>query len=139
TLVRVACDGSIEPGLAAEWWSEADGAEWTFVLRADARDWTGAPVTSRDVAESLLAAERSWLEAGGTAGAARARAAPLPLIAGVTLPDERTLRVELQKAVPARTFARPELAVRTSTSYGAWPAGTGVLRPEHAAQSGAPA
>src|SRR5690606_31073623 len=55
TLVRAACDGRIEPALAARWRSDDSGRVWVFTLRADARDWTGAPVTARDVAESWLA------------------------------------------------------------------------------------
>src|SRR5918997_2335902 len=36
------------PGVAARWESSADGREWTFYLRRDARWSNGEPVTARD-------------------------------------------------------------------------------------------
>ncbi|NNE44362.1 MAG: hypothetical protein HKN12_09145, partial [Gemmatimonadetes bacterium] len=36
TLVDVACDGTVTPGLAEKWSGSADGREWTFDLRRDA-------------------------------------------------------------------------------------------------------
>jgi ABC-type oligopeptide transport system substrate-binding subunit len=40
------------PGVAARWESSADGREWTFYLRRDARWTNGEPVTARDFVRS---------------------------------------------------------------------------------------
>ena len=122
TLVRVGCDGRIEPGLAAEWRAEDGGRSWVFKLRDDARDWTGAPVTTRDVAESWLASP----DAPGRRPAGSAE----PRLAALTVLDARTMRAQVGAPVPLHWFARPELAVRTAADTGGWPAGTGPLRPE---------
>jgi len=121
-LVRVGCDGRIEPGLAAQWRAEDGGRSWVFTLRADARDWTGAPVTARDVAESWLASP--------VAPAQGSRAAEAPRLSAVTVLDGRTVRAQVTVPVPLHWFARPELAVRTAAEVGGWPAGTGPLHPE---------
>src|SRR5690606_38248586 len=129
TLVRAACDGRIEPALAARWRSDDSGRVWVFTLRADARDWTGAPVTARDVAESWLASpDAPGQRQPGPAG---------PRFAALTVLDARTLRARVEEPVPLHWFARPELAVRTAARTGGWPAGTGPLVPEpHAPDAG---
>src|SRR5690606_37949312 len=116
-------------GLAGEWRAEADGRAWVFTLRADARDWTGATVTARDVAESWLASP----DAPGQRSAAPAA----PRFASLTVLDARTLRAQVDAPVPLHWFARPELAVRTAARTDGWPAGTGPLRPvTHAPAAG---
>jgi len=122
TLVRVGCDGRIEPGLATEWRAEDGGRSWVFTLRADARDWTGAPVTARDVAESWLASP--------DAPEPRPPGPAEPRIASLTVLDARTLRAEVGAPVTLQWFARPELAVRTAARMDGWPTGTGPLRPD---------
>src|SRR5690606_27735391 len=122
TLVRVACDGRIEPALAAGWRSGDGGRVWTFTLRAGARDWTGAPVSARDVAERWLASP----DAPGPPPSGPAA----PRLASLTVLDARTLRARVEAPVPLHWFARPELAVRTAARTGGWPAGTGPLVPE---------
>ncbi|HEY8469274.1 MAG TPA: ABC transporter substrate-binding protein [Longimicrobiales bacterium] len=138
TLVRLDCEGRTQPGLAAAWRVEEDGRRWTFTLRADARDWTGAPVTAQDVAASWLAAERAARHAGAPGadgllapGGDGMPGAPMPRFTSLAALDARTLRAELAEPVPLRSFALPELAVRTSARVGPWPAGTGPHRPEH--------
>lgn len=54
TLVRPAPDGTkLEPGLAQSWQANADGTEYTFHLRSNAKFSDGAPVTAADVVASL--------------------------------------------------------------------------------------
>lgn len=130
TLVRLRCDGRIEPALASTWRAEDGGRRWVFTLRADARDWTGAPVTARDVAES-------WLASPDAPGP-RPTGPHAPRFASLTVLDARTLSAQVEAPVPLHWFARPELAVRTATRAGGWPGGTGPLRPETDAPASGP-
>jgi peptide/nickel transport system substrate-binding protein len=53
TLVAMADEGAIEPGLAASWSHQGDGKVWRFRLRANARFHDGTPLTSDAVANAL--------------------------------------------------------------------------------------
>jgi peptide/nickel transport system substrate-binding protein len=53
-LLRVTKDGaSVEPALATNWDTSADGLTWTFHLRPDVKFSDGTPLTSNDVKVSL--------------------------------------------------------------------------------------
>lgn len=56
TLVEVASDGQLIPGLAQHWRCSADGLRWRFVLRAGARFHDGSAVTAAAVQRCLEAA-----------------------------------------------------------------------------------
>jgi len=52
-LTALDADGRVIPGVASSWAVGADGLEWTFVLRPEARWSDGRPVTAADFAWSL--------------------------------------------------------------------------------------
>lgn len=111
TLVRLDCNGRLEPGLAAQWTRvEDDGRRWRFTLRDDARFWDGTPVTADDV-------RAAW------AGRVEVPAE------SVTALDARTLSVLLARPDTGapRLFANPLLAVAKPGAPGA-PLGTGPYR-----------
>lgn len=85
TLVAMADEGAIEPGLAESWSSAGDGRVWRFRLRANARFHDGTPLTSATVASAL---ERSR----GTAQGLR--------LAGVTAVTPDGLDVVITTAEP---------------------------------------
>src|SRR5574338_1198619 len=66
TLVRVDCQGRIEPGLAASWTRRPNGGGWRVVVRPGARFPDGQPVTASDVIAS-------WRATGRRTAAALAR------------------------------------------------------------------
>lgn len=81
TLVRVnRVTGALEPRLAREWTSSADGLTWTFKLRDDATFSDGVPFTAADVVftfealydQRVASAMASGFEIGGKPLSARA-------------------------------------------------------------------
>jgi hypothetical protein len=123
TLVRVNCQGRVEGELAESWSVSEDSLEWTFRLRADARDWSGAPVTSNVVGQSWAMTDR----AAADAAVATLRG---PRITEIRALDARTLRARTSERVNDSWFARPELAVaRPSDLPSGWPLGSGPVRP----------
>jgi oligopeptide transport system substrate-binding protein len=52
-LTTLARDGKPAPGVAKEWTATADGLDWTFHLRADARWSNGDPVVAEDFVAGL--------------------------------------------------------------------------------------
>jgi len=108
TLVRLDCDGRMEPGLAAQWIRvEDDGRHWRFTLRDNATFWDGTPVTAEDVV------------------AAWAGHADLPAESVLAL-DARTLSVVLTRPDTApRRLADPRLAIARPGAPGELPLGTG--------------
>jgi oligopeptide transport system substrate-binding protein len=81
------------PGVAARWESSADGKEWTFYLRQDARWSNNDPVTAHDFV-------RSWqrtVQLGERAPHARL----LENIVGVELPQEKTAAPPVVEASPS--------------------------------------
>ena len=64
-LVRPSRDGTkLEPGIAESWSVSADGKEYEFKLRADAKFSDGTPVTAADVEFSLQARRRREIGVG---------------------------------------------------------------------------
>jgi hypothetical protein len=108
TLVRLDCDGRVEPGLARHWTRVAnDGRRWQFTVRDDAAFWDGTRVTADDVVAA-------W---AGRAG----------LVAeSVSVLDARTLSVVLSgpDTTPGR-LADPRLGIARQGAPGALPIGTG--------------
>lgn len=92
------------PGVAARWESSADGREWTFQLRTDARWSNDEPVTAHDFV-------RSWqrtVQLGERAPHARL----LENIVGVELQDEKTAApvAEPQPSQPSSPNGNAEAA-----------------------------
>ncbi len=117
TLVRLDCDGTVQPGLARSWRAERGGRVWRFQLRADARFWDNLPVTAAGVLTAWSrSAARTALAAAG--------------IDSVRAVDEGALRVHLDAArsQPPGVLARPELAVAHVTERTPWPTGSGPYR-----------
>lgn len=114
TLVRVDCQGRVEPGLAANWRTSDGGRSWTFHLRESASFWDGSAVHAADVLES-------WRPHDGRVG-------PLARVGTVTGSAGRDLTVLL--AVPSATvpvaFADPALAVVKPLRESRWPMGSGA-------------
>lgn len=95
------------PGAAESWQVSPDGLEWTFQLRAGLKWSDGTPLTAADFVASWrralspqLAAEYSYLlfPLKNAEAIANGRAAPATL--GVAAPDERTLRLTLERPTP---------------------------------------
>lgn len=94
------------PGVAARWESAADGKEWTFYLRHDARWSNGDPVTAHDFV-------RSWqrtVQLGERAPHARL----MENLAGVELPRQKA-----QPSPAAESSSTPPPANASATS-GTW-------------------
>jgi len=105
-LTRLGQDGEPQPGVAERWETSTDGRTWTFHLRA-ARWSNGEPVragdfvyawrrtvdphTASDYAESLAPVRNALDIASGK----------MPVTAlGISAPDDRTVRVELNAPTP---------------------------------------
>ena len=91
-LTREAPDGAVIPGMAERWETSADGREYTFHLRADARWSSGEALTAADFAESLRR-----LRAPATGSPVAQVLAP---VASAEALDARTLRLRLHAAAP---------------------------------------
>ncbi|MBP8299527.1 MAG: ABC transporter substrate-binding protein [Planctomycetes bacterium] len=88
TLVRRGVDGRIVPGLAARWQILNDGRSFRFELRPEAKFHDGTKVT----AEAVVTHMKRWVnlpEHNWLLGNQR--------ITGVTVEDERTFRVDLDR------------------------------------------
>ncbi len=142
-LTTLGIDGAIVPGVAKSWQVSADGKEWVFHLRADARWSNGEPVTAADF---IYAWQR---EVDPKTGAEYAQAlapivgaldiatghAPLSSL-GADAPDPLTVRVALNSPTPyllallADSYMQP-LPRATIESWGDdW------SRPEHWVSNG---
>jgi hypothetical protein len=98
TLVRVDCNGAVQPGLAATWVSDESGKVWTFTLRQGARFPSGLPMSSTQLVHGWLA-RQSDLKALGIDSAESL--------------DDRRFRVTLRAAhhsIPP-LFADPTLII----------------------------
>ena len=104
TLVKVDCQGTLEPGLAASWRNGSDAVE--FVLRKDARFWDGAPVLAADV-------KASW------------RLTDSVLAARTTTAGDTLIRVETSGGDPLPSVLAPSAAITKPAPDHGWPIGTG--------------
>ena len=119
TLVRVDCQGQVQPGLAASWRSDDGDRRWSFVLREGARFWDGSIATVGDVA-------------GGWEAAVSAKAVSAAGIDSIALEGDETLTLYLKsrhRDVPL-FLADPIFAVAARRSDSIWPLGTGPYRVE---------
>ena len=105
-LLRFNEQGEPEPGCALEPVISADGREWTFSIRPEAKWSDGSPVTAQDfvtswnrVVSPALAADYAevftLIEGGAEVMARKAEQ-----ISGLKAPDDRTLVVRLVNPVP---------------------------------------
>jgi len=125
TLVNVACDGTITPGLAKLWTCTNDSTTWVFTLRDDARFWDGTRVTADHVrlawahnqmaGTDNYASPWSWIDA--QAGS-------------ITTVDARRLAIQLPE--PQAKFplllAHPAAAISIDQPGWTWPIGSGPSR-----------
>jgi oligopeptide transport system substrate-binding protein len=110
-LTALGLDGSIVPGVAASWEVSADGKQWVFHLRPEARWSNGDPVTSAD----FIYAWRREVDPKTGAEYAQALApivgamaiatghAPVASL-GVDAPDPLTVRIVLNSPTPYLLF-----------------------------------
>lgn len=91
-LVRLDPAGSVVPGVASSWERSADGLDWRFHLRPEARWSNGDPVRARDF---IYAWRRIQDPATGSANRAQ-----LELLADARAPDDHTLEVRLASPTP---------------------------------------
>ena len=90
-LTRIAPDGRVVAGLAADWTVSADGLAYRFALRPGVRFHDGTPLTARDAKDSLDRAR-----APDSANPLHVLLAPLT---AVTVVDPYTLELRLQHPV----------------------------------------
>lgn len=106
-LVMEAPDGSLIPGVAASWSQSADGLQWVFRLRRDAKWSNGDPVTAGDWVFSLrraldpntLSVYASILYPIANAVAVNRGELP-PDALGVRASDDHTLEITLEAPTP---------------------------------------
>ena len=101
-LVGLDADLQVRPELAERWDISPDGLTYTFYLREDAQFQNGQAVTSADVAYSLdralapgTGSPVASLYLGDIVGAAERQAGITDEVAGVTIVDERTVRIQI--------------------------------------------
>lgn len=142
-LTRLGQDGEPQPGVAERWETSADGRTWTFHLRA-ARWSNGAPIragdfvyawrrtvdprTASDYAQALAPVRNALAIAEGS----------MPVAAlGITAPDDRTVRVELNAPTPfllsllTKSYAVPQYEPAFRAHGDDW------VRPEFIVSNGA--
>ncbi|WP_407654826.1 ABC transporter substrate-binding protein [Brenneria populi] len=104
-LISVHDDGAISGGLA-EKWEQQDQRIWTFHLRPDLKWSDGTPLTAADVVFSwrrlvdpqTLSPYQSYIPSMHVRNAAEIAAGKMPADAlGITAPDKRTVRIELDR------------------------------------------
>jgi hypothetical protein len=118
TLVRLDCEGDMQPGLAESWQLDASRSVWTVTLRDNARFSDGTPVTATDVAAA-------WT----IAGSSELRPQVLRLIRSAAVIDDQTLEIALRShgETPA-ALAHADLAIARRTPATVWPLGTRSAR-----------
>jgi oligopeptide transport system substrate-binding protein len=106
-LTVLGLDGSTVPGVASSWKVSADGKNWVFHLRPEARWSNGDPVTSADFVyawrrqvDPKTGAEYAQALAPIVGAMAIATGHASPSTLGVDAPDARTLRVTLNSPTP---------------------------------------
>ncbi len=120
TLVRVDCNGRVEPGLAASWRLDANRSTWIVTLRDKARFSDGTSVTAADVMSG-------W--SIGRSGA-ELRPEVRRLVRAVSALDDRTLEIALRSERGDAPFAlaHTDLAIARRVPGSVWPLGTRPAR-----------
>ena len=113
-LVRIAEDGSVQPLLATDWETAADGLSYLFHVRRNVRFHDGTPFDANSVKFSLDRARQS--------GSANAEAPYLAPIAAIEVVDQFTLRLVL---------SRPSSTLLYALAWG----GSVIVAPESAADN----
>ena len=116
TLLGIDCQGVVSAGLAKSWTPVAGSDGWRIVLRADARFWSGARVTSADVIST-------WRAVGQRPVAVLAR----HLADRATIVDDTTLDIRMG-GIAIRALGSAELAVARRAAGSPWPEGSGPYR-----------
>lgn len=126
TLVRLSCEGRLEPGLAARWERLDGGRRWRLHLREGAVFWNGEAVTTRSVIGSWRRSEEM--------AAATGRPFPglwlAPGSQGLVPLDPATLEIRLAEPQDdlLPLLAHPDLAVAAWRQGWLWPLGSGPCR-----------
>lgn len=126
TLVNVACDGTVSPGLAERWVCTEDSTVWVFTLRPDARLWDGTRITPAEVKEAWTLNQ----DCPRTRSSASPWAWFNARASSITVLDARRLAVRLpepQAAFPL-LLAHPATAVALPRPGWTWPVGSGPCR-----------
>lgn len=134
--------GQLAPGCASSWEASKDGLTWLFRLRDGLRWSDGRPLAARDFVYTLrryLAPETGAAQAGrlmsirGASAVRAGRAKPDSL--GVSAPDARTVRIELEHpdielpALLSAAYCVPEHVIAAR--------GRDWLKPEYIVSNGA--
>ena len=127
TLVRIDCEGLVEPGLAQHWQAYDRGRRWVFTLRDDARFWNGRPLDAAHVVESWKRAEEICRQAGEPTPFLRF--SPHGGALQVLGPRELAIHLHTPDDLFPALLAHPALAVTGEIDDLGWPAGSGPLRP----------
>ncbi|MDD5718824.1 MAG: ABC transporter substrate-binding protein [Candidatus Krumholzibacteria bacterium] len=126
-LVRITCDGDLEPALAKDWRAYDGARTWVFRLRDDARFWDGTPLGAVHVIEAWRRAE----------ALCRLHAEPSPFIRfdprGVALEVRGPRELAVHLAAPGGDLpwllAHPALAVTGDLGPDGWLTGSGPFQP----------
>lgn len=129
TLVRIDCDSTVHPALAASWQLDAARTAWIVTLRRDAHFADGTTVRARDVIAS-------W-----TRGSSTLSPDVMRFVRSATALDDLTLSVVMQRTGPQGSpapdaLAQPALAVARFEPGSPWPLGTRDARLEAPQLSG---
>ncbi len=126
TLVTVACDGTVSPGLAEHWTCTEDSTTWVFTLRDGARFWDGTRITAETV-------RQAWQDNQSDPGCENT---PSPWswinarASSINAVDARRLAIQLPE--PQARFplllAHPAAAVAIRQPGWTWPVGSGAAR-----------
>src|SRR3954464_15740514 len=103
-LVAMAPDGQPRAALAQSWETSADGASWTFHLRADATWHDGEPVTADDVVFTVSTLKNSGYPgpgAGAWSGVSATKVDPLTVRFDLDPPLGGFLTLATQPIAPA--------------------------------------
>lgn len=133
TLVNVACDGTVTPGLAELWTCTNDSTTWVFTLRDDARFWDGTRITA-DHVRLAWSENQSRNQPGNQQSGPANIASPWTWIdaraGSITTVDARRLAIQLPE--PQANFplllAHPAAAVSIRQQGWTWPLGSGPAR-----------
>jgi hypothetical protein len=131
SLVRVDCDGHIQPALASAWRFDAATLKWIVTLREDARFSDGTPVTAVEVVTD-------WT-IGGLGVDLRPEVRRI--VQSIIAVDDRTLEITLRNpsGEAPLSLAHTDLAISRRVPSSVWPLGTRPYRIAPQGEAAAPA
>jgi peptide/nickel transport system substrate-binding protein len=130
-LVALGPDDTRVPGLASEWSTSADGREWTFRIRANARWHDGEPVTAHDVAFTIgVLQDPTYLGPGGASwrDVTVTEVDPRTVRFSLTTPLGGFLQAATQPIVPAHLLEGVPVGLLSEHPFGQEPVGSGPYR-----------